>query len=180
MFKSKSGAQKRQENKEEVKCKFPKLDSFFLVPSPTELEPSNDTNDHALPCCSTSVVISSSSTQIEEVAEMRTTTEVAEILHIHNTIQGNDFPTGRGNFPQNIADANVKRYILQTGPCKLRVPFHLQAIIDFQPIILRPSIKLVLNCHTAGSSIPLNLMCAYCEPCLLFAVVKAPCTTMPG
>ena len=39
----------------------------------------------------------------------------------------------------------------------LRVPFHLQAIVDFQPIILRPSLKLVLNCHAAGCAIPLNL-----------------------
>ena len=115
-----------------------------------------------------------------EVAELRTTTEVAEILHIHNTIQGYDFPTGRGNFPQNIADANVKRYILQTGPCKFKGPFPLTGNRRFSTYYFTSITKAGFKLPRSWLCYSPKLDCAYCELCWLFAVVKAPRTTMPG
>ena len=62
------------------------------------------------------------------------------------------FPTDRGNFEENVADVNVKRYILETGPCKPSGPFLVTAVA-FPIIITRQLLKLALNFRGVGCAI---------------------------
>ena len=85
------------------------------------------------------------------------------------------FPTDRGNFSENILDANTKRYILNMGPCKPKGPFP----IDTNNRCF--SVGHYTTTTQAGIKLPRSWLCyspkldaCYCEPCWLFAKRNAP------
>ena len=153
MFKSKSGAQKRKEkkNKDEANAKLPKLHSFFTSPSPAQGD------------CDDEHASSSASNVLSESAE------ASSMTHMEAS-----FPTDRGNFEENVVDANVKRYILETGSCKPTGPFPVTGSRSFSNHYYTSVTKAGIKLPRSWLCYSPKLDCTYCEPCWLFANRQAP------
>lgn len=85
------------------------------------------------------------------------------------------FPTDRANFSENIEDANIKRYILKTGPCKPKGPFPTdKSSRCFSESYYTSTTKVGMKLPRSWLCYSPKLDCGYCEPCWLFANRNAP------
>lgn len=158
--------------KEEVAKKCTKITSMFRVVS----EPEKQDTGNELPTATTSLnhnpkeVIATdihltSETNNKESCHSKSAARETQLSELNNP-----YPADRGNFPRDIIDPEVKKNILNTGPCQPRGPFpeddkkrsfsthyYTETTADGQTF---PRIWL---CYSP------KLGCAYCQSCWLFA-----------
>ena len=85
----------------------------------------------------------------------------------------NEFPTDRGHFPSSIEDGDLKRLILNHGPCRPDGPFTVE---DAEGNITKNFCSSYYQLHTKNKTCPRSWLCysqilrkPYCENCWLFA-----------
>ena len=85
----------------------------------------------------------------------------------------NDFPTDRGHFPSTIEEEDLKRLILNHGPCRPDGPFTVE---NGQGSIITNFSSSYYQLHTKNKTCPRSWLCyspilkkPYCENCWLFA-----------
>lgn len=104
---------------------------------------------------------------------------------INNLDLNSAFPTDRGKFPETINDSNLKRKILQFGPCKPNNKFPENSSTYYNDKTESKSrtfsSEYYFVTNPTGVKIPRSWLCysvdlnkVYCETCWLFADRKSP------
>lgn len=187
--KSKSGAQKRKEMKEELEksAKLPKISRFFPRIESSDTDPNNSCIDECTDIQQDSAASTSSEINKEcEIQDDSGELDRRDVLnedesanyrieeHPEESVQcsGSKYPTDRGDFQTDIIDNKTKRFIISQGSCKPKGIFprdEKQGGRCFSETYYTMKTK-------AGISIPRVWLCyspkldsVYCEPCWLFA-----------
>ena len=171
--KYKSGSAKRKEKRRNIQIATQNtapIASFFEKPenveSDAEQNPSTSTSSLA-----DQAQLNTSNQDVDSESSENNTETCEDQLGLFNLT--NDFPTDRGHFPSTIEEGNLKRLIINHGPCRPDGPFTVE---DEHGNITTNFSTSYYQLYTKNKTCPRSWLCyspilekPYCENCWLFA-----------